>query len=77
MNYMKEIDHLALDGHALELSADGHSITYTYDTQAEHTGIVGLLDALTGAGIGFKDLSTTQSSLEDIFVSLVHEARAP
>jgi ABC-2 type transport system ATP-binding protein len=67
----------ALAGHALELSADGQSITYTYDTQAEHTGIVGLLDALTGAGIGFKDLSTTQSSLEDIFVSLVHEARAP
>ena len=67
----------ALAGHALELSADGQSITYTYDTQSEHTGIVGLLDALTGAGIGFKDLSTTQSSLEDIFVSLVHEARAP
>jgi ABC-2 type transport system ATP-binding protein len=67
----------ALAGHALELSADGQTITYTYDTQGEHTGIVGLLDALTGAGIGFKDLSTTQSSLEDIFVSLVHEARAP
>jgi ABC-2 type transport system ATP-binding protein len=67
----------ALAGHALELSADGQTITYTYDTQSEHTGIVGLLDALTSAGIGFKDLSTRQSSLEDIFVSLVHEARAP
>jgi ABC-2 type transport system ATP-binding protein len=65
----------ALAGHALELSPDGQSITYTYDTQGERTGIVALLDALTGAGIGFKDLSTTQSSLEDIFVSLVHEAK--
>jgi ABC-2 type transport system ATP-binding protein len=67
----------ALAGHALELSQDGQSITYTYDTQGERTGIVALLDALTGAGIGFKDLSTTQSSLEDIFVSLVHEAATP
>jgi ABC-2 type transport system ATP-binding protein len=67
----------SLAGHALELSTDGQSITYTYDTQGERTGIVALLDALTTAGIGFKDLSTTQSSLEDIFVSLVHEARAP
>jgi ABC-2 type transport system ATP-binding protein len=66
----------ALAGHALELSPDGQSITYTYDTQGERTGIVALLDALTGAGVAFKDLSTTQSSLEDIFVSLVHEAKA-
>jgi ABC-2 type transport system ATP-binding protein len=65
----------ALAAHALELSADGTHITYTYDTQGERTGIVGLLDAMSAAGIEFKDLSTTQSSLEDIFVSLVHEER--
>jgi ABC-2 type transport system ATP-binding protein len=65
-----------LAAHALELSADGTQITYTYDTQGERTGIVSLLDALSAAGIEFKDLSTTQSSLEDIFVSLVHEERA-
>jgi ABC-2 type transport system ATP-binding protein len=62
-----------LAGHALELSAGGHELTYTYDTQGERTGIVALLDALTRAGIEFRDLSTTQSSLEDIFVSLVRE----
>jgi ABC-2 type transport system ATP-binding protein len=67
----------ALTGHALELSADGTQLTYTYDTQGERTGIVSLLDALSAAGIEFKDLSTTQSSLEDIFVSLVHERPRP
>jgi ABC-2 type transport system ATP-binding protein len=67
----------ALAAHALELSADGTQLTYTYDTQGERTGIVSLLDALSAAGIEFKDLSTTQSSLEDIFVSLVHERPRP
>jgi ABC-2 type transport system ATP-binding protein len=62
-----------LDGHVLELSADGTEITYTYDTKAERTGITSLLASLSDAGIRFKDLQTTQSSLEEIFVSLVHK----
>ncbi|HYC49283.1 MAG TPA: ABC transporter ATP-binding protein [Burkholderiales bacterium] len=63
----------ALAAHHLELSGDGRLLTYTYDTQAGRTGITALLDDLNEAGIGFKDLQTTQSSLEDIFVSLVRE----
>jgi ABC-2 type transport system ATP-binding protein len=55
----------------LELHADGHELVYTYDTRGERTGITTLLGALAEAGIRFKDLSTTQSSLEEIFVSLV------
>src|SRR5687768_16846079 len=55
----------------LELHADGHELVYTYDTRSERTGITTLLGALGDAGIRFKDLSTTQSSLEEIFVSLV------
>ena len=49
-------------------------LTYTYDTKGEHTGITALLDDLGRAGIKFKDLQTTQSSLEDIFVGLVRRA---
>jgi ABC-2 type transport system ATP-binding protein len=55
----------------LELSADGSELTYTYDAQGERNSIIALLKDLTDAGIQFKDLQTTQSSLEDIFVSLV------
>jgi ABC-2 type transport system ATP-binding protein len=55
----------------LELHAGGMEITYTYDTKAERTGIATLFAALAEAGIRFKDLQTTQSSLEEIFVSLV------
>ncbi|MDP1641069.1 MAG: ABC transporter ATP-binding protein [Phenylobacterium sp.] len=58
----------------LELAADGHELIYTFDAQAEDTGIAALLRRLEGHGIDFKDLQTKQSSLEDIFVSLV---RAP
>jgi ABC-2 type transport system ATP-binding protein len=66
----------SLAGHALELHADGMEITYTYDTKGERTGITSLLAALSESGIRFKDLSTTQSSLEEIFVSLVHKEPA-
>ena len=59
----------------LKLSAAGDEIVYTYDTQAERTGITTLLQGLGEAGIRFRDLSTSQSSLEDIFVSLVKERR--
>jgi len=55
----------------LELSTDGFALTYTFDSQAESTGIAGLLRQLGELGIGFKDLHTTESSLEDIFVNLV------
>jgi ABC-2 type transport system ATP-binding protein len=64
----------ALAAWKLELSASGTELTYTYDTQGERIGITELLDKLGAAGIHFKDLRTTQSSLEDIFVSLVGEA---
>lgn len=57
--------------HRLELSADGMDLVYTYDTQAERTGITMLLSDLSQAGITFKDLQTSQSSLEEIFVNLV------
>jgi len=56
----------------LELSADGQRLTYTFDTQSERTGITSLLQAVGEAGLGLKDLNTSQSSLEDIFVNLVH-----
>jgi ABC-2 type transport system ATP-binding protein len=66
----------ALANHSLELAADGLSITYTYDTRADEkgSGISTLLQDLGVAGIAYKDLQTSQSSLEDIFVSLVHPA---
>ena len=55
----------------LELSEDGQTLAYTFDAQAEETGIAGLMRRLSEAGIDFKDLRTQESSLEDIFVSLV------
>jgi ABC-2 type transport system ATP-binding protein len=59
----------------LTLSDDGMNLTYTYDTEAERTGITRLLNALSESGIRLRDLSTTQSSLEDIFVDLVRQRR--
>ena len=64
-----------LNPHGLQLSADGRQLTFTYDTRAERTGITALLNDMRSAGIGFVDLDTTQSSLEDIFVDLVRGAR--
>ncbi len=58
----------------LELSADKAELIYTYDTKGDRTGITTLLNDLRVAGISFNDLNTTQSSLEEIFVSLVHQA---
>ncbi|MCE9683624.1 ABC transporter ATP-binding protein [Halomonas alkalisoli] len=65
----------ALAGHDLALSEDGHALVYTYDVtrQEEGTGIAGLLADLEATGIRVKDLHTRQSSLEEIFVSLVRE----
>ena len=63
----------ALAGYQLKLSSDGSELVYTYDKQGERTGIVTLLKDLSEAGIAFKDIQTTQTSLEDIFVSLVRQ----
>ena len=63
----------SLGSYNLVLSDAGDSMTYTYDTNAEQTGITALLQAVNSAGLSLKDLKTTQSSLEDIFVKLVEE----
>ncbi|MBR1157864.1 ABC transporter ATP-binding protein [Bradyrhizobium elkanii] len=63
-----------LSAYNLELSDDGRTVTYDYDTKGDRTGITSLLNDLRNAGIRISDLDTKQSSLEDIFVSLV---RAP
>jgi len=62
-----------LDGWPLTLKADGHELEFTFDAHDERAGIPELLRRLNELGIGFKDLNTQQSSLEDIFVSLVSE----
>ncbi|KEJ88736.1 ABC transporter ATP-binding protein [Sulfitobacter donghicola] len=61
---------------ALRLSADGSALIYTYDTKGERTGITQLLADVAAAGLVLRDVVTRQSSLEDIFVDLVHEGEA-
>ena len=63
-----------LGEYALEILEDGNVLVYTFDTQKEHTGISELLRQLGKLGIDFKDLHSSQSSLEDIFVNLVRES---
>jgi len=63
----------ALKGYPLTLKDDGTALTYSYDTTAERTGITKLLNDLAASGLVMSDLSTSQSSLEDIFVDLVKE----
>ena len=65
----------ALAGLALELTEGGQALLYTFDTQQEETGIAELLKRLAALGIEFKDLHSSESSLEDIFVSLVHAGK--
>jgi ABC-2 type transport system ATP-binding protein len=65
----------SLKKHQLSLTSQGKDLVYTYDAQAEKSGIPALLEDLDRAGVGFKDLHTTQSSLEEIFVDLVRHAR--
>ncbi|MFN3352367.1 MAG: ABC transporter ATP-binding protein [Brevundimonas sp.] len=60
---------------SLELKAEGHELEYVFDANAERTGVPSLLRRMSDLGLGFKDLSTRQSSLEDIFVGLVHDGR--
>jgi len=62
-----------LSGYDLARADDGLSLTYSYDTTGERTGITTLLNDLQKAGLHMKDLQTQQSSLEDIFVGLVKE----
>ena len=64
-----------LSEYGLELSDDGSELVFTYDSQQERTGITKLLSELDDAGITFHDLNTSQSSLEEIFVGLVHRPR--
>jgi ABC-2 type transport system ATP-binding protein len=64
-----------LAGYGLELASEGSELIYTYNTQTERTGITALLAELNKTGVKFKDLQTKQSSLEDIFVSLMKERR--
>lgn len=59
---------------ALELKAEGHELEYVFDSNADKTGVPSLLRRLSDIGVAFKDLNTRQSSLEDIFVSLVHDS---
>jgi len=65
----------ALAAYALELAGDGSRLVYTYDTRAERTGITRLLRDLSAAGVTFRDFTTQQSSLEDIFVNLVGRSK--
>lgn len=74
------VEHLdsvpaALATYNLEIATEGTSLIYTYDTQGARTGITPLLQELSAVGIRFKDIHTTQSSLEDIFVSLVRQPK--
>ena len=62
-----------LKGQPLELSDDGAQLTYTFDSQDENTGIAQLIKRLSDEGISFKDIQSKQSSLEEIFVSLVSD----
>ena len=66
----------AVNGYDLSLSADGEELTYTFDSTAEETGVAALLRRLSELGIDFKDLRTSESSLEEIFVSLVRRGVA-
>jgi len=63
----------ALSGHNLALNNGGSELTFTYDTSAENTGITPLLNDLRDAGLRLKDLHTKETSLEEIFVSLVSD----
>ncbi|WP_425460628.1 ABC transporter ATP-binding protein [Leptospira idonii] len=75
LDLTKEVKKIpaSLKGYELELASNGKQLIYTYDTQGKQNGITSFLDDLRKAKIQFKDLNTTQSSLEEIFVQLVKE----
>jgi len=66
---------MALAGTNLVLAADGHSLTYTYDSEGDQRGVTRLIEELLRQSIRIKDIHTTQSSLEDIFVDLVRNGQ--
>jgi ABC-2 type transport system ATP-binding protein len=66
----------ALSKYNLTQTADKTAVIYTYDTKGERTGITQLLNNIASAGLSLRDVSTRQSSLEDIFVTLVQEDAA-
>ena len=66
---------LSLNSWHLALADDGYTLVYSFDTQEEETGIAELLQALAEHNIEFRDLRSSESSLEDIFVSLVHQPK--
>ncbi|RAZ75351.1 ABC transporter ATP-binding protein [Mesorhizobium atlanticum] len=63
----------SLSRYALELSGDGNQLTYTYDNQSDRPGVASLIRDLEAAGVQFRDLDTKNSSLEEIFVSLLRQ----
>ncbi len=69
------LDHVPpeLAAYNLSLSSDGSQLVYTYENDGERTTIISLLNALSEEGIQFKDIQTTQSSLENIFVNLIKD----
>jgi ABC-2 type transport system ATP-binding protein len=73
LDLQKRLERLPdeLSNYGLDIADEGRQLIYTYDTQADRTGITSLLGSLNAAGIRFKDLNTTESSLEEIFVDLV------
>jgi len=77
LHLQKKLDAVpaGLSAYNLKLASDGMELVFTYDSQVERTGITGLLTDLNRAEIRFRDLQTTQSSLEDIFVGLVSDRR--
>jgi ABC-2 type transport system ATP-binding protein len=78
LQLLKQLDSIPteLAAHRIALAADGNELVYTYDTQGERTGITALLSDLSRTGIRFRDIQTTQSSLEDIFVGLVRNSKS-
>lgn len=66
-----------LSQYELQLSDDGSRLIYSYDVKSERTGITALLQSVNSAGLQLKDLHTSQSSLEEIFVNLVNDEHAP
>jgi ABC-2 type transport system ATP-binding protein len=75
LNQKLDVVPPALAAYGLALAAEGGELIYSYDTKSERTGITTLLKDLNAAGIRFRDLSTVQSSLEDIFVDLVSQRK--
>ena len=68
-------DHEVFQSVTATLAEDGASLVYTFDTEAEETGIAPLLKRLGDLGVDFEDLHSSESSLEDIFVRLIHESK--